>query len=246
MKTKSRLILTTFLAITGAGMLGSGLYLQFMRAPEVKSKNKINTMVNNDIPIEEDLKITLKELKLSLNQALSMDIQNYIEEPVENSILQRLTLDTSKVDMSKVGTYTYFITYQDKIFEGMIIVEENTELAMNEPIEETLPETNKKITLKNISLKLGDEISKDVSYYVNETLTETEKQQMTLDISSVTSNKAGSYQYSITYNGMFYTGSIAIVEDQVIPSSPKEEEKEDNATTQETESNQQTTEKDLP
>lgn len=217
MKPKTRMILTSSLAILGLAMTSTGVYLEMtsMTKDSIMEENR-----NNDIPLEEKLELTLKELTLPLNSSLSMDIQNYIEEPVENKILQSLILDTSKVDTTKIGTYTYTITYQDQTFSGTIIVEETVTQ------EETQPQTeNTKLTLKTISLKLGEEVSKDVSYYVTETLTEEMKGQAKLDLSNVVVNKAGSYQYSISYNGMYYTGTITIVEDQPTVSTPKEDSK---------------------
>lgn len=227
MKAKTRIVLTSFLAILGLIMVGTGIYLE-MTNPQLAP---IETKQNKDIPLEESLNITLKELKLPLNSSLSMDTQSYIEEPVENKILQSLVLDTSKVDMTKVGTYNYTITYKKQKFTGTIIVEETiTE-------EHTQIQDTTKLTLKEISLKLGDAVSKDVSYYVSETLTEEMKQNAKLDLSNVIMNKAGSYQYSISYNGMYYTGTITIVEDQPTVTSPKQDnEYKENESTKENES----------
>lgn len=218
MKPKTRMILTSSLAILGLVMTSTGVYLEMT----TKKQEPIEKKQNTDIPLKEPLDITLKELKLALNSSLSMDIQSYIEEPVENQILQNLVLDTSKVDTTKVGSYPYTITYQNQTFTGTVIVEET---ATNS--EETPQVENTKLTLKNISLKLGEQVSKDVSYYITETVTDDMKKQMKLDLSNIVINKAGSYQYSISYNGMFYTGTIVIVEDQPAVTPSKEETKQE-------------------
>lgn len=226
MKTKTRIILTSTLAIIGLILSGTGIYLELTDHPLAKVEIKINY----DTPIEQDLIITLKEIKLPINSSLSMDIQNYIEEPVENNILQSLVLNTTKVDMTKTGTYPYTITYKDQIFEGKIIVEENVVK------ESVIQEENNKLTLKNISLKLGEKLSEDINDYIVEQITDEMKQQIKLDTANVIINKQGSYQYTITYNGILYTGTIKIEENQKIESA-KPEEKESKETEEKTEEN---------
>ncbi len=217
MKPKTRIIITSSLTILGLGMIGTGTYME-LALPTSTALSYNETKRNPDIPIEEDLVITLKELHLSLNAALSMDVQSYINEPVANPILQQLVLDTSKVDMTKVGSYTYTITYQKKVFKGTIIVEKNTQ---EQPQPET--QTLEKLTLKQLSLKLHESLPTDLESYIVEPLTDQIRNQIKIDLSSVNVTKAGSYQYTITYNNTVYTGTITIVEDQP-PASPEPEE----------------------
>ena len=224
MKTKNRIILTSTLAILGLGMSGTGIYLELNQNPIYK----VNVQKKYDVPIEQEFKITLKEIKLPINASLSMDIQSYIEEPVETNILKVLILDTTKVDTSKPGEYIYTITYQKQSFEGKILVEENI---TNENTE--VVTTITKLTTKDISIKLGENIPQDVSVYIQEQITDEIKQQIKLDIKGVIINKPGLYQYTITYDGTIYKGNIKIEEDQKIetPKQPEEEiknETEDN------------------
>lgn len=251
MNGKTRIILTTLLAITGFGMLGSGFYLQFKDEPKTNKKPIINYESNNnhhDIVMKEEqkLKITLKEITLPINSSLSMDIQNYIEETLETTILQNMTLDISKVDTKLSGSYLYYIIYQNDIFEGKILIEEVTTPDLNTEEVITTPETTpqeqpqekletKKITLKTITLKLGEKLSHDITSYINETLTEEEKQQLTLDLSNVNINLAGSYQYAITFQNMYYTATISIIEDQPALSTPENEENSNDQSTENTE-----------
>lgn len=235
MKKKTRIVLTTLFTITGLCMIGSGLYLEL--ATPIKNTPSTEE-TNPDIALKQTLSITLKDLHLTTNEAFSMDLQNYIEEPVEAAILQNLILDTSQVDISKAGVYHYTITYQDQVFEGTITVEEKQE-ENTEPASDVVSETITKLTLKNISLKLGTPLSKDISDYVSETLTEEVKQQIKLDTSTVNVKKAGVYQYTIHYNGMLYTGTISIIEDQPTSSTTPEKEKEEEKK-EETETPEQT------
>ncbi len=230
MTPKKRIVLCSVLTLLGIGMIGTGTYLQLnVKDTPVKKLEKA------DIPVEEKLSITLKEIRLPLNGNLDQMIENYIVEPIEPTVLEKLVLDLSKVDVTKVGTYTYTITYKKQVFKGNIIIEEE---------QNKTPEVTS-ITLKTISLKLGEAIPQDPSYYIVEALSDEDKAQLKLDLSQVVANKAGTYQYTILYNGMYFTGKITIVEDQPPASAPKDTDKQtegkddnnvdDNTDTQDTE-----------
>ncbi len=236
LKPKSRIILVSSLTVLGLGMIGSGAYLELT----TKQENTNIENVNPDIPLEQELTLTLKDITLPVNSALNLDVQNYIEEPVAANILQNLILDTTKVDVSTVGTYEYTITYKDQTFTGNITIQEEI---VEETPTEPVTQSDIKLTLNTISLKLGESLPTDLSYYVSETLSDDIKQQMKLDTSDVIVNKAGSYQYTITYNGMYYTGTITITEDQPIRNNKQEETEEEQAK-EETDDNEQANQTD--
>ena len=80
------------------------------------------------------------------------------------------------------------------------------------------------LTLKNLSLELGSALSTDIQTYITETLTDEVKNNVKLDLTNVNTAQAGNYQYTVTYNGRLYTGTITIYEPQKTqePTTPEE------------------------
>ena len=140
-----------------------------------------------------------------MNTPLSVKITDYLDCAVTDEVLANLKLDTSTVNVTQPGTYTYTITYQDQSFEGNIVIKEPA--TTNEDSTQT-------ITLKTINIKVGTPLSTDLSTYVIEPLTDEMKAQMILDVSQVNITQAATYQYTITYQNSIYTSNIIVTNDQ--------------------------------
>ena len=155
----------------------------------------------------------------------------------DNTILNRWgigELDMNKYTFcinDKIGEDRgYTITYGKKTFNGTFTINEK-------PLPDMV------LTLKNLDLEIGSALSTDVQTYITETLTDEVKQNVKLNLTSVNTAQAGSYQYTVTYNGRLYTGTITIFEPQKTetPSTPTEDTDETKDNTSESDQTQTTT-----
>lgn len=146
--------------------------------------------------------IGLKDIRLEVGNILSTDSHDYLVNPrdIEESIINKLKLDISSVNINEVGNYTYTITYNKKIYNGTISI-----------IPKALPNIDN-ITLNNLSFEVGKELPKNVTDYIKEKLPPEVLSAIRLDISNVDTSTPGNYLYSISYNGKLYTNKITIFE----------------------------------
>ena len=130
-----------------------------------------------------------------------MNVKDYLENAndIDNKIINELQLDTSMVNVNQAGDYTYTITYKKKTFNGTFTIKEK-------PLPDMV------LTLKTLNLEVGSALSTDIQNYITETLTDEVKQNIKLDLTNVNTAQAGNYQYTVTYNGRLYTGTITIYE----------------------------------
>lgn len=198
-------LLVLSLAVSGLISLTTGTVLN-KKYKQDTDKNKIKVSVvqkqvakiKNNIP-------KLKEITIEVNEPISVKVEDYIEnlDDIEEKILKSFKLDTSLVNITQAGKYTYTVNYKDKTYNGIINVKEK-EL----PIVEN-------IVLNELSIELGKTLPTELSAYIKTTdLSEEIKQNIKLDTSKVNINIAGDYQYTITYNNKMYTGKITIYEPQ--------------------------------
>ena len=145
--------------------------------------------------------ILLKPMEQEINQPISMNVKDYLENAndIDNKIINELQLDTSMVNVNQAGDYTYTITYKKKTFNGTFTIKEK-------PLPDIV------LTLKTLNLEVGSALSTDIQNYITETLTDEVKQNIKLDLTNVNTAQAGNYQYTVTYNGRLYTGTITIYE----------------------------------
>lgn len=199
---KQKYIISITFFIWGIILIGSGITLNFMEPEKPKTTTEIKVTQKRVITMKSN-EILLKELEQEINQPLSMNIKDYLENPndIDNKILEELKLDTSMININQAGVYTYTITYKKKVFNGTIKIKEK-------PLPDMI------LTLKNLNLELGSVLSTDVSTYIKEPLIEEVKKNIKLNLTNINTAQAGSYQYSITYNGRLYTGTITIYEPQ--------------------------------
>lgn len=83
------------------------------------------------------------------------------------------------------------------------------------------------LTLKSLNLEIGSALSTDIQNYISETLTEEVKQNIKLDLTNVNTAQAGNYQYTVTYNGRLYTGTITIYEPNKTENTPSKNPEKD-------------------
>lgn len=147
--------------------------------------------------------IIVKDIELEINGSLSTNVKDYLKNPtnIEDSIVKKLKLDTSNVSVTSAGKYTYTIAYGKKVYTGNVVVKDKND---DKKIES--------LTLNTLEYEVGKELSKDITTYVKETLTDEVKSKLKLDLSKVDTTKPGNYQYSISWDGKLFTNNITIYE----------------------------------
>lgn len=214
---KGRNIIVIITAIWGIIFIGSGVSMSCMNKPVTKTKTELK-ITQKRVANMKSNEIRLKNMEQEINQPISMNIKDYLEnaEDIEEDIINQLQLDTSMVNVNQAGNYTYTITYKKKTFNGNFKIKEK-------PLPDMV------LTLKNFNLEIGSALSTNVQTYITETLTDEVKQNIKLNLTNVNTAQTGSYQYTVTYNGRLYTGTITIYEPQ---KTNKQQNNNDNKETQ--------------
>lgn len=223
---KETRIISIALASWGLILTGSGYAMDVMTKPKPVVKNDLE-IVHKRVAEVKSNEIKLKDIELEINKTLSVDVKDYLEnvDEIDAEILKELKLDTSMIKTTEPGTYTYTVTYKKKKYNGTIVIK-----------EKKLPEVD--LTINNLSLTIGSPLSTDKQVYIKETLTDEMKENIIIDLTQVDTQKAGKYKYTVTYNGILYTGTIEVYEPQqkvLTPSNgtegddkePKKEETKD-------------------
>ncbi|CCY79590.1 unknown [Mycoplasma sp. CAG:877] len=217
---KETRIISLALASWGVIMLGSGFTMKSMIKPTEVKKNDLEVVHKRVAEIKTN-EIKLKDMELEINQSLSVDVKDYLENlaDIDQEVLKSLKLDTSMVKVNEAGSYTYTISYKKKKYNGTFIIK-----------EKELP--NVDLTINNLRLTIGSPLSTDKQVYIKETLTDEIKNNILIDLTAVDTQKVGNYKYTVTYNGILYTGTIEVYEPQqkvLTPSNGTEDkEKPDN------------------
>ena len=219
---KQRYIIVAATAIWGVGLIGSGVTMSLMDKPVTKTTKTELKVTQKRVANMKSNEIRLKNMEQEVNLPLSLNVKDYLEnaDDIENEIIDKLKLDTSMVNANQAGEYTYTITYKKKTFNGTFIINEK-------PLPDMV------LTLKNLNLEVGSALSTDIQTYITETLTDEVKQNIQLNLSNVNTAQAANYQYTVTYNGRLYTGTITIFEPQKTDTTPKEEEEKEPDNSQE-------------
>ena len=208
--SKQRNIIVAVIAIWGIIFVGSGITMNFMDKPITKTKRELKVTQKRVANMKSN-EIRLKNMEQEINQPLSVNVKDYLENAndIEEDILRELQLDTSMVNVNQAGNYTYTIKYKKKTFNGTFTIKEK-------PLPDMV------LTLKNLNLETGSALSTDVQTYITEKLTAEVKKNIKLNLTNVNTAQAGSYQYTVTYNGRLYTGTITIYTPQKTeqPSKP--------------------------
>ena len=199
MSSKDMKFLSFIIAFWGIIFIGSGLVMNKTYKPKEKIRYSLN--IEEKIISQAQAKtneIILKDLEIEINNPISMNIEDYLENisNIEMSVLKVLKLDTSLVNITQAGTYQYTKTYNKKKYIGTIKIK-----------EKELP--NVTFTLINLTLTTGDAVPTNPRNYIKEEITEEVYNNITLDISKVNNQVQGNYEYFIKYNGTIYKGEIA-------------------------------------
>ena len=199
MSNKEIKVLSFIIAFWGIVFIGTGLIINKSFKPKEKIRYSLNIEEKRISQAQAKTnEIKLKDLEIEINNPISMNIEDYLENinNIEMSVLKVLKLDTSLVNITQAGTYQYTITYNKKKYIGTIKIK-----------EKELP--NVTFTLINLSLTTGDAIPTNPRNYIKEEITEEVYNNITLDISKVNNQVQGNYEYFIKYNGTIYKGEIA-------------------------------------
>lgn len=213
---KETRIISLALASWGVIMLGSGFTMKNMIKPTEVKKNDLE-VVHKRVEEIKTNEIKLKDMELEINQSLSVDVKDYLENlnDIDQEVLKYLKLDTSMIKTNEAGTYTYTVSYKKKKYNGSFTIK-----------EKELP--NVDLTVNNLRLTIGSPLSTDKQIYIKETLTDDIKNNILIDLTAVDTQKVGNYKYTVTYNGILYTGTVEVYEPQqkVLTPSNGTEDKE--------------------
>ena len=199
MSSKEMKVLSFIIAFWGIVFIGSGLYMNKSFKPKAIIRYSLNVEEKRISQAQAKTnEIKLKDLEIEINNPISMNIEDYLENisNIEMSVLKVLKLDTSLVNITQAGTYQYTITYNKKKYIGTVKIK-----------EKELP--NVTFTLINLTLTTGDAIPTNPRNYIKEEIEEEVYNNITLDISKVNNQVQGNYEYFIKYNGTIYKGEIA-------------------------------------
>lgn len=193
-------------SLTFSGLLSttSGIVLNSMDIKPTKNKINVKVVEKQVSRIKTNVPV-LKELEVEVNEPISVDVKEYIDnlDDIDHSVLRDFKLDTSLVNLTQPGKYTYTISYDGKKYTGNVVVKEKEKKTIS-------------LQIKSLKFKLNEEIPTDVKQYVDTELTEEMLKAITLDISKVNNKVAGDYQYTISYDNQVYTGIVNIYEEQPI------------------------------
>lgn len=216
MTNKERRALSITIASCGILLIGSGLIMSTSDQTVIKKQYSVE-INERKVAEAKTNEIKLKDIEQAVNTTISVDVKDYLENAadIETSVIKALKLDTSAVNITEAGTYTYTISFKKKKYNGTFTVK-----------EKALPEME--LTLKEISIPKDSAISTDLTTYIVQTLTDEVKANITLDLSKVNAAQVGVYQYTVTYNGKEYTSTITVYVQNVITPNTPSTDTEDN------------------
>ena len=202
-KNKGTKILILSLTFSGLLSTGTGIVLNNMNLNMSSSKIEVKVVEKQVARLKSNVPV-LKELEVEINEPISVDVKDYISniDDISSNVLRAFKLDTSLVNVTQPGKYSYVIQYNNKKYKGTITVKDKEE---------------KKVELlhiKNFSVKVNDVLPTDVASYITDYNETIDKTSIALDTTKVDVQKPGDYQYTLTYNKMMYTGTITVYEEQ--------------------------------
>ena len=222
---KETKVIIIFITIWGLFFTGSGLIMN--------NSKKIITNINYKLDVKtkkssqtqaKKIEIELKDIEIEINTPISVNIKDYLVdgENVDENIIKQLELDTSLVNITQAGTYTYTIKYNKKKYQGTVKVK-----------EKELPDMS--ISLKEISLYVGEAIPTDKKFFINESLPEEVYNNIKLEIPEIDTSLQNDYKYYAVYKNTRYEGTIKIrdkgINEIVKNKCPEETEYDENTNT---------------
>lgn len=210
---KENRILSITIACCGLLMIGSGLTMMASGDRTTIRRTYSLDITEAKVAQAQTNEIKLKDMELEINNPLSLNIKDYLEnaDEIEPSVLKALKLDTSLININQAGSYNYTITYKKKKYNGVFVIK-----------AKELPKVD--IKLKNLSLEKGSALSTNISTYVVGELSDEVKSNIILNLKDVNTQQLGEYQYTVTYDNKLYTGKIWIYEKQITVIPPGSEE----------------------
>lgn len=220
MKNNLNHILVGSFTFLGALCITSGIAMPKMIASSETSEVVKLSVTQKKVSTCKSNEIKLNDVTIEINNPVSVSAKDYLANPsdIDESIIERLKLDTSNVNTNQVGNYTYTITYNKKIYNGTVIVK-----------AKPLPQVDT-LSLNTLSYEVGTTLPTDIKSYVKQALLPEVVAAIKIDLSNVDTSKPGSYLYSISYNGQLYTSTITIYEPKYGVNT-NTEEKDNNTTT---------------
>lgn len=220
MKNNLDHILVGSFAFLGTLCITSGIAMPKMIASSETSEVVKLSVTQKKVSTCKSNEIKLSDVSIEINNPLSVSAKDYLANPsdIDESIINRLKLDTSNVNTNQLGNYTYTITYNKKIYNGTVTVK-----------AKPLPQVST-LSLNTLSYEVGTTLPTDIKSYVKQALLPEVVAAIKIDLSNVDTSKPGSYLYSISYNGQLYTSTITIYEPKYGVNT-NTEEKDDNTTT---------------
>lgn len=202
MKNNLNYILVGSFTFLGTLCITSGIAMPKMVASSETSEIVKLSVTQKKVSTCKSNEIKLNDVVIEVNNPLSVNAKDYLVNPsdIDEGIIQRLKLDTSNVNTTQVGNYTYTITYNKKIYNGTLMVK-----------AKPLPQVDT-LSLNTLSYEVGTTLPTDIKSYVKQALLPEVVTAIKLDLSNVDTSKPGSYLYSISYNGQLYTNTITIYE----------------------------------
>ena len=186
---KEKRILSITLGIWGTFLVISGLIMNTQMKPIIQTNYRLKIERKKvELAQGKTNEIKLKDIEIEINTPISVNIKDYLEDSsiITEETIKKLKLDTSRVNINEANTYQYTITYGKKKYIGNIKVK-----------QKELP--NITITLKEINLTIGESLSSNPRAFIQEDITDEVFNNLTLDLSKVKQNVAGTYEYYITY-----------------------------------------------
>ncbi len=110
---KTRGIVISVIAFLGILCIGSGIAMPMLITFEQKNLVKL-TITQKRVSKAKSNEIKLKNMESEINTPISVKIEDYLVYELDDKIIKNLKLDTSNVNVTQAGSYTYTITYKKK------------------------------------------------------------------------------------------------------------------------------------
>ena len=114
---KEAKILSIVIAMWGIILISSGIVMNGKVKPIIHTNYRLDVKQKKIAEAQAKTnEIKLKDLTVEINNPLSVDIKDYLEnsENIDQETIKSLKLDTSLVNLNQAGTYQYTITYKRK------------------------------------------------------------------------------------------------------------------------------------
>ena len=112
LNSKETKILSAVIAIWGIVFISSGIVMNNSKKTETVIKYKLDVSTQKISEAQAKKKeIILKEIETEINTPISVNIKDYLvdADKMDESIIKKLELDTSLVNINQAGTYKYTV-----------------------------------------------------------------------------------------------------------------------------------------